>query len=100
MLTSVKELHTTIVAHPIDDDWDDYFNYLICRVHSGRRDRYNLIRIDSLCDKMERLGCELTLDHCRRIIKEHEPDGTTVVKHSIVPRKMKRTNRMNLKLAK
>ncbi len=89
MLTSVKELHATIVGHPIDDEWDDYFNYLICRVRAGRCPRYNLIRIDSLCDKMERLGCELTLDHCRRIIKEHEPDGTTVVYHnSIVPRRV------------
>jgi len=62
MITSVYET----VAEPKTDFW----TYLICRVVSGRRNRFNVIRIDSCCEKMETLGRELTLGHCRNIIKE------------------------------
>lgn len=70
MIRSVKEVHVGTVGHGKDGLL--HWTYLICRVDSGRHRRYNLIRIDNCCSKMERLGCELTLAHCRKLIFEQE----------------------------
>jgi hypothetical protein len=71
MLISVKEVYVGKESDPRDDLL--FWTYMICSVHSGRAKRYNLIRIDNVCEKMERLGCELTFAHCRQLIKSHEP---------------------------
>lgn len=73
MIRSVKEVHEGKTAH---GDGFLFWTYLICRVDSGCRGRYNLIRIDNVCETMEVLGRELTLDHCRRIIREKEATGS------------------------
>lgn len=92
MITSIKELHTTITPA----DAGSYYNYLICKVRSGRRDRYDLYRIGDkyvggrrgwISDTFTRLGCELPLAHCRRILREAEPHGTQVVQHKASARK-------------
>ena len=57
-----------------EDENGIFWTYLICHVESGLPFRFDLIRIDSLCEKMERLGCELTLDHCRQLIKKYDSD--------------------------
>jgi len=42
--------------------------YLICRVRSGKRNRYNLIKIDDACSKMVVLLREVTLGTCLELI--------------------------------
>lgn len=42
--------------------------YLICKVRSGQRNRYNLIKIDSACNKMVVLLREVTLGTCLEMI--------------------------------
>ena len=79
MITHVKELHKTIERPD-----GRFYNYLICRAVSGRQGRYHVLRIDEVCENMERLGCELPLEDCRRIIAEQEPLGTEVVKHGVL----------------
>lgn len=69
MITSVKEVHVGRRPH---GDGFLFWTYMICRVRSGRAYRYDLIRIDNCSEHMERLGCELTLAHCRRLIAEYE----------------------------
>jgi len=70
MIRSVKEVHVGKVPH---GDGLLYWTYLICRVYGGRRvPEYNLIRIDNVCERMERLGCELPLARCRELIAEWE----------------------------
>lgn len=70
MIRKVKEVH--VGTKPHGDGWV-FWTYLICVVNSGRRGcGYNLIRIDNVCDKMEVLGRELTLGHCRSLIIKAE----------------------------
>lgn len=71
MIRSVKETHEGKTPH---GDGLLFWSYLICRVYSGRRGRYDLIRIDNVVENMQVLGRELTLAHCRRIIREKEAD--------------------------
>lgn len=70
MIRSVKEVHIGMTPH--GKDQLTFWTYMICRVDSGRAPKYNLIRIDNTCDKMERLGCELSLKRCRELIRERE----------------------------
>jgi hypothetical protein len=72
MITSVHEVYVSKAADPTDK-WV-FWTYMICRVRAGHHRVYNLIRIDNLCDKMQCLGRELPLSHCRRIIREHQPE--------------------------
>lgn len=92
MITSIKELHETI--EPADAG--SYYSYLICKVRSGRRDRYDLYRIGDkyvggrrgwIYDTFTVLGRELPLTHCRQILREQEPHGTQVVQHKASARK-------------
>jgi len=80
MITSVKELHTTIERKD-----GQFYNYLICKVVSGGLDRYDLYRVwlSNRSDRtlIKRLGCELPLGYCRRLIRMQEPNGTRVVVH-------------------
>jgi hypothetical protein len=71
MIKSVKEVHVGTVAQGADGLL--YWTYMICGVPTNRRrKRYNLIRIDNVCENMERLGCELPLKDCRRLIRDYE----------------------------
>lgn len=71
MIKSVKEVHVGTVGH--GKDGLQYWTYMICGVPSGSRSRrYHLIRIDNVCETMERLGCELPLKDCWRLIHEYE----------------------------
>lgn len=72
MITSVFEVYVGKMPDPNDELL--YWTYMICRCRTGHNVRYHLIRIDNLTEKMERLGCELPLDHCRQIIANHQPD--------------------------
>lgn len=72
MITSVKETFVGSRSDP-NDMWK-FWTYMICRLNSGDRSKYNLIRIDNVCENMQRLGCELPLKLCREIIKRHEPN--------------------------
>jgi len=68
MITSV---HSTVIGK-CDNDNGIYQTYLICRVRSGRRQRFNLIAIDNMCENMILLGRELNLKHCRILIETNE----------------------------
>ena len=70
MITSVKEVFEGKVP---DEDELTFWTYLICRVRADRSHKYDLLRINNTTDRMERLGCELTLEHCREILHSHEP---------------------------
>ena len=87
MITSVKELHTTIERSDFQ-----FYNYLICKVVTGGSVRYDLYRVwlSNRSDKtlLKRLGCALPLGHCRRLIREQEPNGTVVVAHNSTTRKI------------
>lgn len=51
-----------------------FWTYIICFIGDhGKGNRYDLIKVDNLTDRMERLGKELPLEDCREIIKKHEP---------------------------
>lgn len=71
MITSVKEVYVGTEGDPRDEFL--FWTYMICFVPTNGQIKYNLIRIDNVCEKMERLGCELTIAHCRQIIKSYEP---------------------------
>jgi hypothetical protein len=92
MITSVKEIHTTIEP----SDGGSFYNYLICKVRSGsKRGRYDVYRIGVYWPNMEkngheifdRIGCELPLGDCRSLISKAETNGTVVVEHKAMPRK-------------
>ena len=71
MFRSVKETFRGEGEEPPDYT---FWTYLIVpEPAAGRKERYHLFRVDCCVDKMERLGHELTLGHCRKIIKQHEP---------------------------
>jgi hypothetical protein len=76
MIRGVKELHTTK-----DPAARYFYHYLICAAESGRRSRYHLIRVNQLFTRVLLLGNELSLDHCRRLIRLREPKGTRVSRH-------------------
>ena len=71
MITSVKETIVGTKDHGSEDQFV-FWTYMICHVSSGRGSRYNLIRVDDRCERMERLGCEITLEDCRELIAKHE----------------------------
>ena len=71
MITSVKETFMGKVA--TGKDQCTFWTYLICRVRAGGFPRYDLLRINNTTDRMERLGCELPLGHCRTILLSKEP---------------------------
>lgn len=76
MIRSVRHVHEGDVPH---GDGFLFWTYMICRVYSGRRDsQYNLIRIDNVCERMERLGCELSFKRCMELIKEWEAKDVNV----------------------
>ncbi|MCK9567514.1 hypothetical protein M0R72_01030 [Candidatus Pacearchaeota archaeon] len=89
MITSVKELHTTIERADYQ-----FYNYLICKVRTGGSIRYDLYRVwlSNRSDRtlLKRLGCALPLGHCRRLIREQEPNGTVVVSHRASPQRISR----------
>lgn len=71
MIRSVKETHEGKTPH---GDGLLFWSYLICRVYSGHRSRYDLIRINNTVTVMQVLGRELTLARCRQIIREKEAE--------------------------
>lgn len=92
MITSVKETHTTI--EPFDGG--SFYTYLICKVRSGSTSgRYDVYRIGVYWPEMnkngheifDRIGCELPLSYCRKLINQAEPNGTIVVEHKAMPRR-------------
>jgi len=69
MIDKVKE---SFVSH-VSDENDIFWSYYIIECpESGQKNRYNLIRIDNLCEKMECLGRELDLELCQNIILDNE----------------------------
>jgi hypothetical protein len=93
MITSIKELHTTIERAD-----GSFFNYLICKVRSGGLPRYDLYRLGDRWNPprwntYKRLGCELPIGHCRRLIREQEPNGTVVVSHKVTIRSISKPKR-------
>jgi hypothetical protein len=79
MITSVKEIHTSIEGH--GEDECTFYNYFICRCVAANVPRFHLFRLSGVQDEYELLGNELPLDMCRKIIAKHEPNGTKVKKH-------------------
>jgi hypothetical protein len=81
VITSVKEVHTSVRGH---DEYEcTFYNYFICRCVAANVPRYHLFRIDGVQESFEVIGRELTLRHCRSLIAALEPDGTTVKKHRV-----------------
>jgi len=77
MITSVKEVYRSNQPDPAGDEYT-FWTYMICKcVSDGKRRRYHLIRIDSCAERMERLGCELPLGFCRRLIRKYQPNIKT-----------------------
>jgi hypothetical protein len=69
MIRSVQKVIMGTVEHGEGTFW----TYLICGVGDhGRGPRYDLIRIDNVVETMQRLGCELTLERCEELVREHE----------------------------
>lgn len=72
MLGRTVETYIGETADPNDDLC--FWTYIICVAPHAPGTKYHLIRVDNVVEKMERLGCELSLRQCRKIVKEHDSD--------------------------
>lgn len=64
-----KEMYVSKVSDP-NDEFVFWTYFIVHERSAGKRDRFNLFRIDQHMERIERLGCELTLGHCRKIVQK------------------------------
>ena len=88
----VKEVHHTVEPTMtkgqedamLNGGPDMFYEYIISKNNAaGKIERYDVWKIDSLNETIVCIGREQTLSRSRRLVREHEPNGTNVVKQSV-----------------